>query len=296
MARGLEGIASTRVGENWKDWLSQYAADFRKRLADYAKSSPAPAIVIALWDDPSLTRHLRRCLENCAEVFGETGSCLVVSPNAEELGKLAEDSNARLLPLNVKKFLDGLETLLARRAHGSDDLVILPGVSGVEKIVSAKDATWLSEDIELIHSNVGTRALTTTQLGQAFLKGGLISWFELGVGCDIDRDRTHEILNTVRHDLQSRFGTRVNLFHKPGVGGTTMSRRIAWSLHRDYPSVSLSRFKPRHTIERFAWIYQATGKSIFIVREGNAIDDVSADQLARELTARNIPFPDSKRN
>lgn len=290
MARGHEGIASTLVGPTWKDWLSQYAGDFRKRLADYAESSPSPAIIVALWDDSSLDKHLRRSLETCAEVFGETATCFVVTPKADDFRQLAEDSNATLLPLSTKNFLDGLVALSARRNRNSHDLVVLPGVSGVEKIVSAKDATWLSEDLELIHSNVGSRSATTAQLGQDFLKGGLISWFELGVGCDVDRDRTHEVLNAVRHDLQSRLGTRINLFHKPGVGGTTISRRVAWALHRDYPSVSLSRFKPRHTIERLAWIYQATEKPIFIIREGNAIDDVSADQLARELTARNISF------
>lgn len=289
LARGINGRASSMVGSSWQEWLKKCASDFRTRLVSYAASSVEPVVAIALWDDLTMEQHLRRCFESSTEAFGDAVTLLLLTTEDDALKRTAIDCGAEIIPLGTNNFLDGLSSYAATQASDADSLVLCPGVGGVQKCIEAKDVAWLEEDLELIHINVGRKPEQVGQLGVEFLRGGGISWFELGVGCDIERDETRKILNAVRHDLETRMSSRVNLFHKPGAGGTTISKRIAWTLRSDFPCVALKRCDPKGSVERIAWIYQRTEKPVLIIREGSDIDDTNADDLARQLAARHVP-------
>ena len=287
--RGIEGRASSLVGPKWSDWLKKSAADFRSRLESYAAASSEPVVVVALWNDISTEQYLRRCFESCTEVFGDAVTITLITDEADALRKTAEDCNAELFSLDPRHFLDGLSTFATSQLPDSDDLVLLPGQGGVQKSIDARDVAWLEEDLELVHLGVGRKPDRLGPLGADFLRGAGISWFELGVACDIEREKTREILSAAKGDLHGRLSARINLFHKPGAGGSTIAKRIAWSLRSDFPTVILTRCEPRETVERVAWIYQRTEKPVLIIREGSVVDDVSADDLARQLAARRTP-------
>lgn len=288
-ARGISGRASSLVGLRWQDWLKKCALDFRTRLVNYAASSAQPVVAIALWDDLSMEQHLRRCFETSTEAFGDAVTIVLLTPEDDALNRIAVDCGAEVIPLGTGHFLDGLSSYAASQLTDSDSLVLFAGIGGVQKCIETKDVAWLEEDLELIHINVGRKPERVGPLGVEFLKGGGISWFELGVGCDIERDETRKVLNAVRRDLEARLSSRINLFHKPGAGGTTISKRVAWTLRSDYPCVALKRCEPKGTVERIAWIYQRTEKPVLIIREGSDVDDANVDDLARQLTARHVP-------
>src|ERR1019366_6119616 len=77
----------------------------------------------------------------------------------------------------------------------------------------------LEEEMELVGANIGTIADEARESGLSFLKGKEVTWFELGLGCDVDRDKTERIRRVVRQDLgvgpdkRSRGTTRINLYH-----------------------------------------------------------------------------------
>jgi len=288
-ARGINGRASSLIGPKWQDWLKKYALDFRSKLSNYAAASSEAVVAIALWNDISLEQHLRRCFESSTEAFGDAATLVLITDESDALKKIAEDCSAEVFFLDPRHFLDGLSSFTASQLQGNDNLVLLPGMGGVLKHIDAKDVAWLEEDLELVHHGVGKKPEQLGPLGADFLKGGGISWFELGVSCDIEREKTREVLNAVNSDLTARLSTRINLFHKPGAGGTTIAKRIAWNLRSDFPCVVLTRCKPKETAERIAWIYQRTEKPVLIIREGSIVDDASADDLARQLAARRTP-------
>jgi tetratricopeptide (TPR) repeat protein len=97
------------------------------------------------------------------------------------------------------------------------------------------------------------------------------------------------LLNSVRRDLENRRITRVNLLHRAGAGGSTLAKRILWNLRKDYPSVVLKRCSAKETIERLAKIYAVCERPVLALREGSAIADNEADELAQLLAARRIP-------
>ncbi|WP_334156876.1 ATP-binding protein [Oryzomicrobium sp.] len=289
LARGITGRASSLVGPKWQEWLKKCAADFRTRLLAYAAASSEPVVAIALWNDLSSEQHLRRCFESSTEAFGDAVTAILVTDENDALRRTAEDCGAEMFSFEPRHFLDGLSSFATSQLQGSDHAIFLPGIGGVQKHIEPKDVAWLEEDLELIHPTVGQKPERLGPLGFEFLRGRAIAWFELGVACDIEREKTREVQNAVQTDLTARLSSRINLFHKPGAGGTTIAKRIAWTLRSDFPCVALTRCEPKETVERIAWIYQRTEKPVLIIREGSIVDDASAADLARQLTARRTP-------
>jgi len=122
-----------------------------------------------------------------------------------------------------------------------------------------------------------------------FLRGGQISWFDLGLQADVERDKTGDLLRMVEQVLGQRGATRINLYHEPGAGGSSIARRVLWLLHQRYPTVVLRRCSARETAERIAFVYQVTGQSILILREGSNVPESEADQLANLLASKHVP-------
>ena len=82
----------------------------------------------------------------------------------------------------------------------------------------------------------------------------------------------------IEHDLRERLTTRVNLYHCPGAGGTTVARRIAWDLHEKYPVVLLHRVSDG-TIGRLLLLRDATSLPVLAVVETAEVPLEALEQL-----------------
>ena len=116
-----------------------------------------------------------------------------------------------------------------------------------------------------------------------------ITWYDLGLSYDVPRELTAKVERTIRSDLSARRPRRVNLYHAPGSGGTTVSRRVLWNLRHEFPCLFLRRTKPAETTERLAYIASLTGKPILLAVDAGAITDREADALYERVAAAHIP-------
>lgn len=96
-------------------------------------------------------------------------------------------------------------------------------------------------------------------------------------------------MRIVEQDLEQRRCSRVNLYHEPGAGGSTIARRVLWLLHLRFPTVVLRRCAARETAERIASLYQTTSQPILILREGSDVPGTEADHLADLLAGKRLP-------
>lgn len=288
-ARGVVGREATKVGRKWGDWLKIYASDFKQKLSEILRSSPDPVVIIALWNDLTLLPHLTRCLDDATELLGDSVVKIIVTDHVEELAPVAENSEAVLVELSAKHFLEGIGTLRRAKENKGKEFILLPGKSGTHKEISLEDLSWISEELEVVHINCGGEPDPHREIKTAFLRGAPISWFDLNIHADVDRDLTISISKTVRNDLRSRKSSRINIYHGPGAGGTTIAKRILWELHYDFPTVVLSHCRPKETIERISKIFQLTESPILILREGGIISDKDSDELSDLLASRQIP-------
>ncbi|WRH90876.1 ATP-binding protein [Pseudomonas fluorescens] len=153
-ARGIAGRETTQIGKKWNDWVKTFASDFKEKLTKVCTSGSDPVVVIALWDDMALTQHLARCLDDITELTDELSTKLIVSENSEEVFSIAENSESELINLSPEVFLEGIRNLSISANNSSG--TFLPGKGGILKEVSPEDLAWLSEDLTVVHSTIGT--------------------------------------------------------------------------------------------------------------------------------------------
>lgn len=288
-SRGLEGKESSLVGKKWTDWLKNYAADFRSKIEQFAAATSSPVVAVAIWNDVTTESQLRRCFEAITEIFGDAATFIIVTDNEGAFSRVADEVNANLIIIDFRHFFDGLDTYLQQRLSEPENIIIIPGADGTEKNIQPTEFAWLEEDLEIAHQNIGTKPDDADELENLFLRGARITWFDLSTRVDVERDKTSDLQRTVRDELIRRQATRVNLFHRPGAGGSTVGRRVLWELRREFPAVILRRCDPKETVERIASIFHISDKSILILREGNVISDERADELFNLLKGRQIP-------
>ena len=144
----------------------------------------------------------------------------------------------------------------------------------------------MSEDLELVH--LGCGADGSDDPGE-YRKGGEVTWRNLNLKHDCERDIAPAVLQRVTQDLRNRQVTRVNLYHAPGAGGTTVGRRVAWDVHRTFPVAVLKALTPDATAEKIGRVFGLTGQCVLVVIDGGSHAERDIDDLYERLRANNTP-------
>ena len=230
-ARGLEGRAESIPSEGIRGWRREYRAPLRDEFeALAAQLSPATVYVTILWRSPDLNEHLEEVLRTLDESFYDSFKPVFVSEVPEVCASLSVEFNAPVLEMPLQEFARGVQQFIEGTASESHGEITLPNSSGIPVQLQAWLANWISEEIELV--SLGSPA-AEEDIG-AFLRGATASWADLDRNVDARRDVQTRLTQAVRRDLEDGRMTRVNLFHRPGAGGTTVGRRVVWELHEEY--------------------------------------------------------------
>ena len=198
--------------------------------------------------------------------------------------QVAEEFAAPVIEMPLHQFASGIQQVFANDQAAGPGTVTIPSGSGVPTQLEPRLANWIAEEIDLVplespkSEDVGT-----------FLRGGTATWADLDRNIDARRDVQNRLTQAVRRDLEAGRITRINLFHHPGAGGTTVGRRVAWELHEDYPSGLLRRTDPLVTADRIMRIHELTERPVLLIADGTDIADRELDDLAEYLGARRTP-------
>ena len=286
--RGIEGRESTLNTGSWIQWQRMYARDIQERLSRFAKVTNSPVTVVVLWTELSLNRHLDSFLGAIVASFGESVEIVIVCPAGTEYDNLADQYTAHYLEIPIPQLFHGLGSLQPNSRDISQ--IVFPSSSGADIVLDEQTVTWLKEEMILVHKNAGLHHDKEDVTHSTFLRGRVISWFELGLHLDVDRDIADKMRKAIRRDLKNRVSTRINLYHAPGAGGTTLARRLLWDFRNEFPAIVLNRSQPSETVERIQKIFAETAQSVLIKIDGSRISDRQSDELHKLLSASNIPF------
>ena len=286
-AQGLSGREETLVDQRHTKWLKAYKKEISKQLDKIANSIDlSPVVAVVLWSDTSLLPHLRTLIEELHGAFGETLRIVMVCESTVEFAEFAEQTGATFLEMSFTNLCNGIASLYAERERPDNSQYFLPTASGALVETKANDWLWLSEEVELLHRSIGT---TGEDNPTDYRLGTDISWRNLNLGHDCDRELTHQIRSQVEDDLRRRQTVRINLYHEPGGGGTTVGRRVSWELHQTYPVCILKRCTPRETAEKIGRISTLTESSVLVVVDGNHHDERRIEELYGFLKANQTP-------
>ena len=147
----------------------------------------------------------------------------------------------------------------------------------------------MEEELEIVHVNVGVNSSDPGSALVDFLKGQPISWYGLNLGVDVQRTITPRLAERVSDELASRTTRRLNLGHWPGGGGSTVARRVAWTIHNQYPTVLAKRVVPEPLVERLRYIFDLTQSPVLVVVEDSVANSDDLDRVYDRLRSGNVP-------
>ena len=286
-ARGLDGRQNTLSLRDHRSWL----VDYKQELADQlrlvaAAISPAPVVVLVLWSDDSLRKHLRTLMEEIYAALGQQVEIVVVSSDEPAFAGFVEQEEAEFVRMDLRSLCNGVAVHYADLLGGDDERYVLPTLSGSWIELERRDWLWLSEDIDLIHRSSG---LSEDGGEREYRLGADVSWRNLHLRHDCDRDVTSRVRGQVESDLGKRQTVRINLYHAPGGGGTTVGWRVAWDLGKKFPAGVLSRCVTGETAGRIAKIAALTESSVLVVVDGGRHSENEIDDLYERLKADQTP-------
>lgn len=169
----------------------------------------------------------------------------------------------------------------------------LPSYEGVVNVYNKSLVDNLNQYFEVLDVEKG-KSTENIYSEEDFLKGELISWEALNLKYDIlpiPEGRYQEFIGEIEYSLKA-VSSKYKLFsllHKPGFGGTTLSRRIAWDLHTQFPVVILKRYSSSETWNLLTALYENVKKGILIVADENNVSQSEIEKIQKE--AQNSIFP-----
>lgn len=286
-AQGLSGRMQSPRDGSWRSWYAAFQRDIQNHVEDLARSDVGkPVIVIAALDDADHLEQYESVFDIFVSCFGEAVRIVGVDCSKNNL-TFRPKYNAVVIPIPLPQFLHGLGQI--QHPESAESVITFPSLSG-SPIAFHKDATpWLTEDLEAVHMGVGQRPPADRVPERDFLRGHEVTWYDLALNCDVSRDILHRVETTVRSGLEHREAARINVFHAPGAGGTTLSRRLLWNLRRHFPSLILKACVPEETVERIGQICGLTGKAVCLVAETSVVSEGDLDKLFTLIRARHLP-------
>jgi tetratricopeptide (TPR) repeat protein len=286
-ARGLAGRETTLQTGPYRTWLKKSGralGEWVQRMS--ATLTPAPVTVVVLWNDLALKDHLGKALEEISQSFGDELTLVVVSANSDKLQDLCDKYGAVCIRLTPRALSLGLRDLFSSSAHSSGRCALPTRDEAIPYLVDQRTRLWLEEELEIVHLDIG---LDGDGSPEEFAKGAKVSWRDLQLRHDCDRELTDKLRKRVEDELKSRKTVRVNLYHAPGAGGSTVARRVLWELHTSFPAVVLHRTDPKLTAERIGKIYAVAGQTVLVLVDGEEHSQTSINQLYDFVRSQQTP-------
>ena len=286
-ARGLYGLSESTVDDSYRKWLVGYKAELTKQLQAVAYNiGHSPVVALVVWSSRHLKQHLQGVLDELLAAFGERIDMVVVSPDNASFSEIVEERGATFISMNLRNLCNGLLVKYGEVGDMSGESYTLPMPSGAPFELARDDRLWLSEDLELVHLLIG---MDGDNDPKQYRLGGDISWRDLNLHHDCDRDITVAVRRQVEDDLGRRQTTRINIYHEPGAGGTTVGHRVAWELHEKFPVTVLRHCTPSETAERISKIAALTENSVLVIIDGGRHSERDIDDLYEYLRANQTP-------
>ncbi|MCX5646163.1 MAG: ATP-binding protein [Phycisphaerae bacterium] len=286
--RGLWGRSDTLETALHKAWVREYGREIDQQLEALVRAvSPAPITAVVLWNHPGLSRHLGSVLESFIKTCGDIGEAVAVTPDRSLVEELCSQYDVEVVEASITSISAGLEDFFDSIASGPAGRCAIPTASGAARNIEAKDRLWLEEELEIVHLDSG---LDGPDTADQFRKGATPSWRDLNLSHDCSREITDKIRRRIEEAVEKRRTERINLYHTPGAGGTTVARRALWDLHRRYPCAVLRRAEPGGgTSERLAKLTALAEQGLVLLIDGSEHSEREINDLYEFVASQQTP-------
>lgn len=272
-------------------WKNKYGKYLNGILEEFHKvyTKPVKVFVYPMANE----RNLERIVESFNDIYdeGEKVDFYVLS-SQQEYSRIDSD-NFRISSLTFEEFCNKLEVF-----NENDDFILnamnhkLPGEEG--KIFDITEAfnMELQDSFEVVYINIDKTeeddAIKTVK--SYFYRGDCdVSWCGLRDGFDVIRKDQVSIIEKINKDMQDRGRYLKRICYEPGVGGTTLMRRLAWELRVKYPTLIMKKYNEQ-SARNIQKLYDITYGQILIFVDSNNIEIEEVKNLQFELKKMGFAF------
>lgn len=287
-ANGISDI-STSLVNNYREWRSKkYIHLLEQIIEEYInQSSQSQLNVIILYDE---VNYIEKIIELISDKYPEDLlNIIILSDNKDSLYQITEKfEKIDIINLSIINFIQSIHSSIESHNIEIKSIQIPAKRDDNDILIDIKDTylSLLDKGIEVLHKSIHTLN-SQNEESLSFYKGGIIQWDELANEIEVRRDiekATFENIETCLNKESSR-GPIIDLFHNPGSGGTTLSRKIAFNLKDRYPVVFLNSYKRSVTSQGLFDLSELTKKPILAVVESHNVNVNDMNSLIRENNA-----------
>lgn len=282
-AAGLDSRPTTDPSNDWRGWNRSKVPQLEQIMRELAKiTEPEPVTLVVFGGE---TRYISTVCEIVDRSFSDRAEYVFANPNTDFYRTTVNQFEASAVTISFPDICQGIREL--QQNSESVEEIQFPKFGGGTVEIAPERARWVEEQLELVH--LAVYSIEDDKEDDEFLKGGIISWNDLNNQIDAERDIMRKLDRQIHDELDQRATRRVHLWHWPGAGATTVARRIAWNLHREFPTVIAREIQPQKTAERLQYLFSITKLPILMVIDLPGITKDLGDRLYDMLRSSHIP-------
>lgn len=286
------GIAddASSVCNSFRRWDMRYGQHFKELFFKFHSRYTRPVRIIYLpGNDPDFQFSI---MNSAVQAFSDeqgadTYGLEQILMDNHELTEEFDVTSFTCTTLELDLFLSGISNLNCITVQYQNQS--FPGMKPDQQL---DNSLSLEEFCEPVYLSLGKdTADQASQIRDYYRGARKITWRELNLRKDLPRDdyQNHILPNLKRliADSETPFFT---IGYKPGYGGTTMLRRIAWDLHTEYPTFIVKRYSPIYVqrLQALRSQIEDVGRLVLLV-DSNDMSSGDAERLFRDLRINTIP-------
>lgn len=289
MANGTSDIPDSVVDP--KKWGTAHGKYLTSLLEEFHKeySNPVKAFVYPVKNE----QNLRKIVETFNDVYdsGDEIDFYVLSADGEHSS--IDDENFKISALSIEEFAEDLGKYNQDSKFTSGIIKReLPSENSKRVLLDENFVTELKDSFDTVFIDIDQEdELDSERCSRiSFYKGiRVISWYGLREHFDVILPEQKKIEDKITQDMKDRGRLLRKVYYVPGIGGTTLMRRLAWEFRERYPTLILNRLNEQ-TGKNLQKIYDLTHCPILIFADNNFIEFDELKNLQIELNRMGFAF------
>jgi hypothetical protein len=284
-----------------------YQSEIMTKIIDTCAIAHNPVVIVYMHGDEEFAKNIilacERKLTNISYSF--TGVYYISASASKQIEKAAFSAYFDYGNDYSKEYLflcSDLESFLTDLSQYKNQLPIegnpstgkrLPSINGTDE-VSANDYTNLFPYFEILYTDIDNVTIEEYDIQiDNFRRGGVAPWCAFATGSVVETMLTDEYVKYI-NKIKTNLGRRQQLSkekifaieHIPGIGGSTLLRKVGWDLHTEYPVLLVKKYDKQKTKSLITNLYDTVRKGIAILADSDLVD---MEELERDI--RNLDRP-----
>lgn len=289
MANGMSDIPDSIESDSEK-WRARYGRNFDNLVEEFHKSYSKPAKVFIY--NVIQERTLERIVDDFNDIYeaGKDIELFVIEP--KDFYNRIEHDNFKRIDMPFSLFCSQLSESSHASSPQKPGEIHLPTYSGTKQKIEPSFIAELSDSFEIVYAGIENTIDDEELLDAKYFYRGdhPISWFGVSNNFDIARDVQNNLLSNLEKNLKAKAKALQVIRYEPGVGGTTMLRRLAWELCGKYPTLIMNSYSPEETCHSIQKLYDITHLPALIFVDSNTVEFEEAKSLQSDLKKLGFSF------